>query len=113
MHEFAVTQGVLATVLEHAEKAKARRVTQINLVIGDMTGIIDDSVQFYFDVLSEGTIAQGATLSFQRIPTQMRCHHCGRIFTPQDLDWHCPDCGQLSFEVVAGKEFYVDSIEVE
>ncbi len=113
MHELAVTQGMLDIALEKATAAHATRVTGINLVIGEMSSIVDDSVQFYFDFLSQDSIASGAILSFERIPTQLRCRHCGHSFTPEQPPWRCPQCHQWEVEILAGQEFYVDSIEVE
>ena len=113
MHEMAVTQGMLSIALEHATKAGAKRITHINLVIGEMSGIVDDSVQFYFDFISKGTLAEGATLCFERVPARFRCHACQTTFSPEIRQWNCPECGELALDIVAGKEFYVDSIEIE
>ena len=115
MHEYAITQGMLSVVLEHAQRAKAGKVTHINLRLGQMSSFVDDSIQFYFDFLSEGTIAEGAKLLFERVPTQFRCRECETSFPQPDggLDWDCPNCGSPSVQVVAGQEFFVDSIEVE
>ncbi|HQE93201.1 MAG TPA: hydrogenase maturation nickel metallochaperone HypA [Anaerolineae bacterium] len=112
MHELSITEDILRIVSEHAQKAGATRVTRINLVIGDLTSFIDDSIQFYFGVLSTGTPAAGALLHFQRIKTRFRCRQCGQEFEPEDRNWMCPACGALGGDVIAGKEFYVDSIEV-
>jgi len=113
MHELAVTQNVLDIVLREAEKAKAKQIKSIQLVIGDLSGIVDDSVRFYFDFISQDTLAQGAVLSFRRIATRFRCRACGTEFSPQDQDWCCPFCGAPAGEVIAGQEFYIESIEVE
>jgi hydrogenase nickel incorporation protein HypA/HybF len=113
MHELAVTQGMLSVALEHAAKAGAKRITHINLVVGEMSGVVDDSVQFYFEFISDSTPAEGAQLSFERVPTRFRCRACGTTFHPEGLKWTCPQCGQWTVEIVAGREFYVDSIEVE
>ncbi len=113
MHELPVTEDILRIVKEYAERASAERVTDIHLVIGDMSSFVDDSIQFYFDHLSPGTIAAGATLHFHRIPLRFRCKACGEEFEPDKLDWRCPNCGHLGGEVITGKEFYVESIEVE
>ncbi len=112
MHELAVTEDILRIVKEHAENAGASRVTDITIVVGDMSSFIDDSIQFYFDQLSPGTIAEGATLHFKRIQTRFRCRQCDTEFSPDRLDWRCPACGAMGGEVIAGKEFYVESIEV-
>ena len=113
MHELAITQNVLEIVLREAEKAHAEQVKSIQLVIGDLAGIVDDSVQFYFDFISQDTPARGATLSFRRITTRFRCRACGTEFTPEGQDWCCPSCSSPGGEVVAGREFYIESIEVE
>ena len=113
MHELPVTQGMLSIALDHAAKAGAKRITRINLLIGEMSGIVDDSVQFYFDFVSKETAAEGATLNFERVPARFRCRACDTTFSPSDREWTCPRCGELSVEIMAGREFYVDSIEVE
>lgn len=112
MHELPVTEDILRIVTEHAQKANAAHVTRINLVIGELTSFIDDSIQFYFEMLSPGTPAEGATLHFQRIKTRFRCRRCAQEFTPEGRNWTCPACGALGGDVIAGKEFYVESIEV-
>ena len=49
MHELAITEEILRIAIEHAERAQAKRVTDINLVVGELSSVVDDSVQFYFD----------------------------------------------------------------
>jgi len=113
MHELAVTEGILAIALEEAQKANARRITTINVVIGDLSSFVDESVQFYFDLLSQGTIAEGATLNFRREHAVATCHACGYQFqvTPP-LAPFCPSCGSHHLEVSGGRGIAVDSIEV-
>ena len=113
MHEMAVTQSILDIAIKHARQSGAARIQQINLIIGEMAGVVDDSVQFYFDFLSQDTIAQGAQLVFDRRPAVYRCHKCKTEFNPDGLDWACPSCGEIGFEVISGREFHVDSIEIE
>ncbi len=113
MHELAITKSMLDLVLEQAEGAGARKVGKINLVIGGMTGVVDECVQFHFGFLSKGTIAERACLSFKMVPTTARCRDCDRLFELKEFDWSCHNCGGNSVEIVAGKELYVESIEVE
>ena len=112
MHEFAITQSMLDLVLEQAKKAGAKEVGKINVVIGEMTGVVGECVQFYFPFLSQGTIAEGATLCFTMVSTMARCRDCSREFELQEFDWACPNCGGNSLEIIAGKELFVESIEV-
>ena len=113
MHELAVTQSMLNLALEHAERAGAGRITRINLVVGEISGIVNESVQFYFDFVSKGTLAEGAQLVFERLPARFRCRACGHEFALQDGNWACPACRALGGEFIAGREFYMESIEVE
>ena len=113
MHELSVTESVLDIVLRHAEKAQAKRVVRINLVIGELSSIVDDSVQFYFDFMSKETVARGAQLAFERLPVTLLCGACEHKWRPEGADWTCPSCGEAQARVAQGREFYVDSIEVE
>jgi len=113
MHELAITQSMLDLVLEQAEKAEAKEVGKINLVIGEMTGVVEECVQFYFDFISKGTVAEKAVLSFKMVPITARCWDCDKSFEVKEFAWTCPYCGGNSIEIIAGKELFVESIEVE
>ena len=113
MHELSITQGIFDLVIDEANKAGARKVQKINLVVGEMSGIVDDCVEFYFEILSKDSIAEGAVLSFQKVPIKAHCRDCGREFTLKEFDWACPYCQSDGIEITAGKELFVESIEVE
>ena len=113
MHELSVTMSLLDLVLEEATKAGASKIVGVNIVLGEMTGIIDYYVQANFELLSQNTPAEGAELTFRNIPRQARCRHCAHLFQPSDFDWSCPKCQSLEIEIVGGSELYVESIEVE
>ena len=113
MHELAITQSMLDVVLEQAQKAGAKEVGRINLVIGKMCGVVEECVQFYFDFLSKGTITEGAALSFKMVPPKAQCRDCGETFELKEFDWTCPYCQSNALEIIAGKELFVESIEVE
>ncbi|HEX78651.1 MAG TPA: hydrogenase maturation nickel metallochaperone HypA [Dehalococcoidia bacterium] len=113
MHEMAITRSMLDIVLEEAAKSGSGRVTMINVVLGEMSGVVDTCVQFYFDFMSKDTPAEGAELNFRKMPKQAKCRKCGSVFSPTDIFWSCDKCGSMEIEVTAGNELYVESIEVE
>jgi hydrogenase nickel incorporation protein HypA/HybF len=113
MHELAITQAVIGLVSEHAEKAEARKVVRINLVVGELTGFVGDFVQFYFDHMTKGTIMENAELTFKTIPTTGRCRDCSKEFEVKEMDWTCPSCKSNSIQLVGGNELLVESIEVD
>lgn len=113
MHELSVTQNILNIALDHAGRANARRITALYLVVGQLSTIVDDSVQFYWDIVAEGTPAAGSKLNFRRIPAELECRECGERFGLGRDTFECPRCGSPRVQVMAGEEFYVEAIEVE
>ena len=113
MHELSVTESILEIASRHAKAAGAKKVTDINIVIGRLSSIVDDSVQFYWDIIAQDSICAGATLHFQRLPARMLCLDCSREYTFDGEMIPCPTCGSYSARVISGEEFRMDSIEVE
>jgi hydrogenase nickel incorporation protein HypA/HybF len=113
MHELSITENILEITLRHAKQANAKKINTIYLAIGDLASIVDDSVQFYWDIVAKDTIAEGALLNFKRIPTTLQCQACSLRFSPNEDDFSCPDCNSQTIKVVSGNEFYLDAIDVE
>ncbi|MDD2521250.1 MAG: hydrogenase maturation nickel metallochaperone HypA [Anaerolineaceae bacterium] len=113
MHELAVTESLLAIVVQSAEANHAQKVTDITLSIGALSSIVDDSVQFYWDHISKGTIAEEAKLHFNRIPATIRCLDCDFEFTLEEELTPCPNCDSIHLDIIAGEEFQVDYIEIQ
>lgn len=113
MHELSITESILEIATRHAKEAGAKRVTDLHIVMGRLSSIVDDSVQFYWDIVANDTIAQGATLHFNRVPGEMTCKSCGHVFRPQDDTFACPSCSSILVKITKGEEFRVDSIDVE
>lgn len=111
MHELSVTESILEIALRHGREAGASAITDLYLVIGELATIVDESVQFYWDIVSQNTPAAGSTLHFRRIPGQFGCRACGQTFAPAD-GLCCPACGGFDIDILAGEEFYLEAIEV-
>jgi len=113
MHELPITENILEIVIKHANNAGAHKINSINIVIGKLASIVDDSVQFYWDIISKGTIAEGANLKFIRIPLKFLCQDCKIEFSPDDYELSCCKCKSTNLKLLSGREFYVDSIEID
>lgn len=113
MHELSVVESILDISLKHAERNGAKRIAGINLVLGELTGIVDNCITFYWDMLAKDTIAADANINFRKVPVVARCTVCGEEFTPEEHDLTCPKCGEIKAELVHGREFQVESIEIE
>jgi hydrogenase nickel incorporation protein HypA/HybF len=115
VHELPITEDILKIALSHGEKNGAKRIVRINLVIGDLTDLIDEWVQRYFEYLAKGSIAAEAKLVIERVPITVMCGECKKPFIvdKKKLDFECPVCGQKGTELMRGREFTVKSIEIE
>lgn len=113
MHELAVTESILSIAKKHAEIANARKVTDINIVIGKFSSIVDDSVQFYWEIISKDTVCEGSVLHFQRIPARFKCLDCSQEYELSGDMSPCPHCGSIRVKIISGEEFWLDSIEIE
>lgn len=111
MHELSVTESILEIALRHGRNASATAVTDLFLVVGELSTIVDESVQFYWDIISEGTPAAGSTLHFRRVPGLLGCRACGHTYSPRE-DLPCPACGSTDIDILAGEEFYLEAIEI-
>jgi hydrogenase nickel incorporation protein HypA/HybF len=112
MHELMITENILEIALHHAADTEATRITDLYLVVGELASIVDDSVQFYWDFVSEDTIAAGATLHFRRVSAQMQCQSCQYTYSPRE-SLPCPACGSTLSRITAGEEFYLEAIDVD
>jgi hydrogenase nickel incorporation protein HypA/HybF len=113
MHELALTQSILRIVEEAAQGHEVKRVKEVRLKIGDYSGVVPQSLAYYFDLLSRDTVAAGAQLRLERLPLLMTCRSCR---WQGEIDKHhiqCPQCGCIDLHLDQGREFYVESIEVE
>ena len=59
MHELAIADGIVNAVID---KLPDEKITLVRLEIGVLSGVVADSVRFCFDLVTEGTNLEGASL---------------------------------------------------
>jgi len=103
----------LELALRHADKAAARRIVKLNLLIGELATVVDDSVAHYWDIISKGTMAEGAELVFDRVAGRMHCLPCEHDYAVAGGQLSCPICAGTRVRIIAGREFRLVSIEID
>ena len=68
MHEMTLAEGILKIAVDYAEKNKSPRVTKIGLLIGEMSYVEMDALNFSFEIMSRNTVAENAQLVVKKIP---------------------------------------------
>ncbi len=109
MHEMSITQNMVDLC---EEKAGGRRVVEVTVEIGELSGVVPESVEFCFAACTKKTTLEGARLIIERIPAYGRCEACGTDYRLQAHFDPCPGCGGYRVVVNSGEELRVKELEV-
>ena len=113
MHEVSIVEGLIGIIKETATQNDLEKVTMVSLRIGSMRQVVPDALQFAFEIVGKGTVAEGAEIRIKEIATRGRCRECGKEFPVEDYCFICASCGSGDVEVIEGKELYIDTLEGE
>jgi len=113
VHELAIARNIVNIAVAAAEREGATRITRINVVAGELRGIVPEQLTFSFGLMAENTIAGGAYLNLDVTPVVCRCRKCQEEFTVKDYRYVCTKCRGEDIETLSGTELRVKDIEVE
>jgi hydrogenase nickel incorporation protein HypA/HybF len=129
MHEWALAEAVVSTVVREAEKEKLKEVMRVKVRVGELGQIEVDAFEFVLK-----TIFQSHSLSPEvEIGVEkgaLECNVCGQEWEYGNGDkdkeeWElihflpevahaymkCPRCGSRDFKIVRGRGVVIESIE--
>jgi len=112
MHEVSICESIMDILRAQAGESGSARVTSVKLKIGELSGVVEDSLRFAFEVVSKDTLAEGATLIVDNVPLTARCRSCGRDFHVVGYAFSCTHCDSPEIEIVSGRELLVEEIEL-
>ncbi len=114
MHELSIVYSVVSAVAETAESAGARQVHSVTMRVGALAGVVEDALQFSFDLGTQGTILEGSALIVRRLPVVIHCGSCGQDRElPGIQSFRCPTCHTPSGDIRQGRELEIESVELE
>jgi len=108
VHELAITEGIVAAVVERMPGVPVRRV---HLSIGRLSGVVPDAVRFCFDLVAAGTTLDGAVLEIDEPGGRVACRRCATEFDTDEVLALCR-CGSADVELVRGRELRIRAVEV-
>ncbi len=88
------------------------RATEVNLEIGQLSGIEYNSLEFAFQNLSPGSVIEGAKIHIEKPVGTARCNKCGNEFDIETFIGSCNLCNSFDIEIIRGKELRVNSITI-
>ncbi len=112
MHEVSLMADTLDIAIEHTKRQGGYKIHWLKMRIGELSGVVPAALEFAFDVVTKGTIAEGARLEIELVPVICYCSKCQQKFQPVDLFYECPQCQEISTDIQQGKEIELTSLEV-
>ncbi len=116
-----MTSQIVQSVLAEAEKRGAKKVTEVHLIVGKLTFLGLEQLQFAFEALAKGTIVEGSKLIIEEQEGVVKCSSCGfeggfkyvddQLYHVPVPTLQCFKCGSV-VEIVAGKECTVKCIKM-
>lgn len=110
MHELSIAQSVLEVATRHAA---GRPVRAVELRVGHLRQVVPDSLEFAWQLVSDGSPLEGARLEIEPVPARVGCRDCGEVSEVDGFPLACGRCGGLGVEVLGGEELLVDALELE
>jgi hydrogenase nickel insertion protein HypA len=123
MHEAALAQSILKTILDVASRNKAREVLRVEMEVGEICLVNMEQLTFHIGIFAQETIAKDMEFLVKKVETKIKCKECsyfgGVEYKEIDPDWHyrvpifgCGRCKSNMTEIVQGKELKIRSIDV-
>jgi hydrogenase nickel incorporation protein HypA/HybF len=113
MHEVSIAASILEIAERSARQHGECSIQKVQLRLGEFTGVVREALEFAFDTLKIGTVANEAALEIESVPLIASCPDCGWRGTPErDFCFICPAC-RAPVAIISGREMEVAYIEIE
>jgi len=113
MHEFSIALNIVDIVTNEALKSEADKVIEVELEIGELSGVIYEAMDFALESAVKNTLMENARIKTVKTPGKAFCNDCQKEFQIHDLFEGCPECGDYNLKIISGKELRVISINIE
>ena len=112
MHEVAIMEEAVRMAVETAKMSGSSRVLALHLRVGNLSGVVPEALQFAFDVVCRGTLAEGATLVVESVPAAGWCPDCQAEYACDHFFSECPRCQKFNGQLQRGRELEISSVEI-
>jgi len=113
MHELSIVISILDAVEENAKSHKASAVNEIELEVGELSGVEYDALEFAIEHAPKNDLLKNAAFVINKIPGKARCNECNKEFELNDYYTVCPLCNKFEYDIIQGKELKIKSIKID
>jgi hydrogenase nickel incorporation protein HypA/HybF len=107
MHELSLALEVIQLAEREAVKREISRIQEIQIEVGDLSGVEGDAFQSALELIVKDTILNNAVINVIRTPGKGRCSACNLEFEMRNRLDQCPDCRCFPSEIKGGTKFRV------
>ncbi|MDJ0857746.1 MAG: hydrogenase maturation nickel metallochaperone HypA [Dinoroseobacter sp.] len=111
MHEMSLCEGIRTVIEDQARAHNVHKVTRVRVEIGKFAGVEKPALEFAFDVVMRGSVAEGAVLEMLDLPGKAMCFDCAKEVEIDDRLQPCPTCGGGKLMPTGGDEMRVKDLE--
>jgi hydrogenase nickel incorporation protein HypA/HybF len=112
MHEIAIMESTLEIAADRARQENATAIDVIRLRVGVLSGVVPEALEFAFETLKIGTLAERGKLEIERVPAMFTCSVCGRETEQDFMEYDCPKCGGMLALRGGGSDLELSQMEV-
>lgn len=124
MHEASMVADLVDAVLKELEKYDVTKVNAVTVIVGDLTQLGADQMEFAYEVITQGTILEGSELIIEPEHIVLGCDACGYEGPPDTVDLGdpeyasgipvlvCPKCGG-HVRILEGETCRVKNMDIE
>jgi len=114
MHELSIAEALIEQVGRELRRVgQPGPVVRVELSVGRLSGVHVEALRFAFDLLSPGSLVDGAELVINEPRAKCCCQSCEAQTEIDELVFHCPRCQSDQITISGGRDLLLESIEVE
>lgn len=110
MHELSIAKNIVEIIKESVDEKELYEVDKVILKIGELSGVVTDSLLFSLQAITSDTQLQNAKFETVNIPFAIKCNTCGEVSNTELGIVKCPLCGDKNTEVISGNELLISEI---
>ena len=111
MHEIAIVSSLFEIINRKVKEHRIETISRVCLKVGELSAVEPMTLTACFEVLAEGTVAQGADLAIETVPLMGLCGSCGTSSRVARYDSVCPCCRGDTVTLLNGRELYIERLE--
>lgn len=113
MHELSIAQSIVEQAHKLAIENKGSRVLELDLQIGELSGVVVECLEFVMPEVIKGTILEDCKFNFEKVTLELKCLDCGALTYPDIVFIQCEHCFSRDIKINKGKELLIRKMEIE